>query len=249
MADPEVARAALARAEQQKNLLLVYQPIHDAKTGEMIAAEALLRQRRRSGDLREASVIAQAAETRAELFALDSWAMRTAFRNAAQWPIRISVNLSPRELETGDIAARLSRLAQEAGIDTRKIDLEITETSSIDKPDAMANAIAGLKELGVELWLDDFGTGHSSLEHLLRFPVDGLKLPGSFVRNLANDPRSRSVTRALIELAHELRMNVIAEEVETRDQLDLLAGWGCDFIQGFLFSKPMTSEEMEKRFG
>lgn len=247
MADPRVAQAALDRAGQQQNLLLVYQPIHDAKTREIVSAEALMRQRRSSGEIREASAITQAAEHGPELFGLDSWALRTAFENASRWPIRINVNLSPREFQEGNVVPRLTELLTSCGIDPHRINLEITEASYIDKPGETTDVLIELKKLGLELWLDDFGTGHSSITHLQRFPVDGLKLPGSFIKGLPHDRRSSAITRALIALAHDLQIKVIAEGVERDDQLEQLLEWRCDSIQGFLFSKPMTSEELGLR--
>lgn len=244
MANPEVAQAALDRAEEEKNLLLVYQPIHDARTREIYSAEALMRQRRRTGEIREASVITEAAEDGPELFALDSWALRTAFATAASWPIRINVNLSPREFQEGNVVPRLTRLLTGCSYDPRQINLEITETSQIREPDETTDVLVELKRLGIELWLDDFGTGHSTVEHLQRFPVDGLKLPGSFIKGLREDRRSRAIVRALIALAHDMQLKVIAEEIEHEDQLAMLLDWNCDYIQGFLFSKPMTGDEL-----
>jgi len=247
MADPDVAQAALDRAEEERNLLLVYQPIHEARTRAIYSAEALMRQRRRSSEIREASAITEAAEDapHAELFAFDSWALRTAFANAAAWPIRINVNLSPREFQEGNVVPRLTELLTGCGFDPRNINLEITEASYIDKPEETTDVLVELKKLGIELWLDDFGTGHSSLTHLQQFPVDGIKLPGSFIKGLHNDHRCRSITHALIALAHELQMKVIAEGVEDEAQLQQLLEWECDYIQGFLLSKPMTAEEMD----
>ena len=255
MADPAVAQAALDRASEEKNLLLLYQPIHDARTGAIYAAESLLRQRRQSGEIREASIITAAAEEGPELFALDSSVVRTAFTDAAHWQshgapdVRINVNLSPREFQEGDMIPRLTRLVSGCGIDKRNINLEITETSYIEKPKETMNVLRAIRKLGVSLWLDDFGTGHSSLTHLQDFPVEGLKLPGSFVKGIVGDPRSRAITRTLVALAHELRMKVIAEEVETKEQLEPLLEWECDYVQGFLFSKPMAVQEFERMLG
>jgi EAL domain-containing protein (putative c-di-GMP-specific phosphodiesterase class I) len=249
MAD-RVAQAALDRAiEDSDQLLLVYQPIHDATSGAIFAAEALLRQRRESGEIREASIIAEAAEEGPELFVLDSLLVRKAYTDAAQWheggfpDIRLNVNLSPREFQEGNVLDRLTNLVTSCGIDTHRINLEITETSYIEKPEETMEVLAELKKLGVELWLDDFGTGHSSLEHLQHFPLAGLKIPGTFVRDMLVDTRCEAITRALIALAHELNLRVIAEEVETREQLAVLRDLGCDAIQGFLFSRPMELED------
>lgn len=252
MADPEVAQAALARANEEKNLLVVYQPIHDARSGEIWAAEALLRQWRQNGEIREASAITQAAERGPELFKLDSFAVRTALAGAAEWHsrgaknVRINVNLSPREFQEGNILPRLEQLVLGCGVDTHLINLEITETSYIDEPEETMEVLEELKKLGVQLWLDDFGTGHSSIQHLQHFPIDGIKLPAEFVRDVTTDRRCVAIARSLIALAHEIGTKVIAEGIEHQSQLDLLRDWQCDYIQGFLFSRPMQLDKFEQ---
>ena len=140
---------------------------------------------------------------------------------------------------------RLSTLVTSCGVDTDAINIEITETSYIDEPEQTMDVLEALKKLGIHLWLDDFGTGHSALTHLQHFPVDGLKLPGAFIAPLPDDRRCRAITRSLIALAHDLGMSVIAEEVERQEQLDFLRDLDCDLIQGFLFSRPMALDEFE----
>lgn len=246
-----IAQAALDRAmDDEHRLLLVYQPIHDARTGAIEAVEALLRQRRHDGEIREASIITEAAEESggAELFALDSMLVRRAYAEAAHWPARLHINLSPKEFEEGHVYERLGSLLTSCGVDTTKVTLEITETSYIKDPESTMGVLAAIKDLGMELWLDDFGTGHSSLTHLQHFPVDGLKLSGEFVRPLPDDTRAAAIVRALIGLAKDLGLRVVAEEVESRAQLDFLLDLGCDWIQGFLFSKPMPATKLEKLF-
>ncbi|HEX6095749.1 MAG TPA: EAL domain-containing protein [Thermoanaerobaculia bacterium] len=256
MTDP-TAQAALDRALRQssgqaidgdQDLLLVYQPIHDARTGAIWAAEALLRQRRDSGEIREASIITEAAEesTGPELFMLDSMLVKRAYLDAAGWGgVRLNVNLSPREFQEGNVLDRLTALVTSCGIDTHKVNLEITETSYIEQPEETMEVLYALRKLGLQLWLDDFGTGHSSLTHLQHFPVDGIKLPGAFVRPLPHDERCTAITRALIALAHDLGLHVVAEEVEEQAQLDFLVDQGVEYIQGFLFSKPMTLDRFQ----
>ena len=257
MNDP-TAQAALDRALRQsagqttpgdEQLLLVYQPIHDAHTGAIWAAEALLRQRRESGEIREASIITEAAEESPgpELFRLDSILVRRAYTDAGHWPggVRLNVNLSPREFQEGNVLDRLTDLVTSCGIDVHHVNLEITETSYIEQPEETMEVLLALKELGLQLWLDDFGTGHSSLTHLQHFPVDGIKLPGAFVRPLPHDERCTAITLALVDLAHDLDLRVIAEEVEEQAQLDYLRELGVEYIQGFLFSKPMTVEAFQ----
>jgi EAL domain-containing protein (putative c-di-GMP-specific phosphodiesterase class I) len=241
-------RAALDRAfDDTDQLLLVYQPIHDARDGSIYGAEALLRQRRQNGEIREASQIARAAESSSgpELFMLDSLVVTQAYSDAAHWPghVHLNVNLSPREFQEGNVFERLQGLVTSCGVDTSKVNLEITETSYIQRPKETMKVLDEIKELGVGLWLDDFGTGHSSLTHVQHFPLDGIKLPGSFVRPLPDDERCRAITRALLGMAREIGLKVIAEEIETKAQLEFLLEHGCGYIQGFLFSKPMSSEE------
>ena len=250
-----VGQAALDRAlEDDDRLVLLYQPIHDARTGAIYSAEALLRQRRESGELREAAIIHEAAEESCgpELFVLDHILVRKAYVDAARWQsfapgVRLNVNLSPREFQEGRVLERLTELVQSCGIDTRRVNIEITETAHIEDLDSVEEVLRTLKqELGVGLWLDDFGTGHSALDHLLHFPIDGIKLPGAFIQPLPGDERCRAITRNLLTLAHDLGLKVIAEEVERRDQLDFLLEHGCESIQGFLFNKPMTATEFER---
>ena len=249
VANDTVAKAALDRAiEDYDQLLLVYQPIHDARTREIYAAEALLRQRRESGEIREATIIHEAAEEgpRCDLFHLDSMLVKTAMVDAARWPehIRLNVNLSPREFQEGkNVLKRLTELITSCGIATHRINLEITETSYIEKPEETMEVLEELKKLGLQLWLDDFGTGFSSITHLQHFPLDGLKIPGAFVRDLESDPRCRAIVRALISLSKELGLRVIAEEIENEAQLDFLLEHDCELIQGFLFSRPMELED------
>lgn len=247
-------QAALDRALSEDNLVLVYQPIHDARTRRIVAAEALLRQRRESGEIREAGIITSAAEHGPDLYTLDSWTTRSAYRDAAEWQargggdVRLNVNLSPREFQEGNVLARLRKLLPDANL-LQKLNLEITEASYIDDPKETRHILQDLKDAGIALWLDDFGSGHSSLEHLQSFPVDGLKLPSLFVAPIERDDRSRKIVRSLLSLAHDLGLEVIAEGVERQAQLDFLLEHGCEYIQGFFFSKPMTLEELEEMLG
>lgn len=246
-----VAKNALDRAlDDTEQLLLVYQPIHDARSGAIYGAEALLRQRRPDGAIRSATMIAEAAESSCgpELFVLDSLIVKKAYQDAARWPeeIHLNVNLSPREFQEGNVITRLSSLVNESRLDTRKVNLEITETAYIDHPEETMDVLLAIGQLGVGLWLDDFGTGHSSLAHLQHFPLDGLKLPGAFVEPLPGDERCRTIVRGILAMAYDLGLSVIAEEVETQEQLTFLLDHGCEYIQGFLFSRPMKPEAFEK---
>ena len=219
-------RAGVRRALNQKQLVMFYQPIHELASRRIVAAEALLRAQRQTGEIRSAGSIAAGAEEGSELFRLDSWMMKQVCKDTGRWDgVRLNVNLSPREFEEGSIVQRLKKLG-----DVSRLNLEITETSYI-------------RELGAQLWLDDFGTGHSSLTHLLYFDIDGVKIPEIFVKEMS--PRSKAITRGIVNLAHDLKLPVIVEGVETPEQLRFVRGLGCEFIQGFLFSRPMSPEGFE----
>ena len=248
-------RAALESAIDRENIVVLYQPIHDVPTRTIIAAEALMRQRRESGEIREASLITETAEhaPKQELIDLDELLMERACAGAAQWlskgapDVRLNINLSPREFQHEDIVPRLQHIIEKAGLDPHRLTLEITETSYFKDFGEAARVLREITGLGVELWLDDFGTGHSTIEQLYRFPVDGLKLPATFVRDVDRNRRGRAITKALIRLAHELALHVIAEGVERETQLSALAELDCDAVQGFLLSRPMPLEELLRR--
>ena len=246
------AHAALEGAFDRENVVVVYQPIHDLASRRVVAAEALMRQRRESGEIREASILTHAAEqgSREEMIDLDEILLRHACAAAAQWQksgaddLRLHVNLSPREFQHADVVDRVRRAIEVSGVNAHRVTLEITETSTFQKLEDAVRVLRDMKGLGVELWLDDFGTGHSTIEQLYRFPVDGLKLPATFVRDLDRNRRSRAITRSLVALAHDLALHVIAEGVESETQLSVLADFDCDSVQGFLFSRPMPLEEL-----
>ncbi|MDP9360238.1 MAG: EAL domain-containing protein [Acidobacteriota bacterium] len=248
-------RSSVRRALDQDQLVLFYQPIHELESRRIISAEALLRSKRETGEIRSAVPLTEAAEEGPDIFRLDSWTMHRAYADAATWQksagpdVHLNVNLSPREFQEGNFMQRLRKLVvgdgKGNGNDLSKINLEITEMSYIEHPKQTMHVLDELKELGVQLWLDDFGTGHSSIEHLLHFPLDGVKVPGTFVARLATDQRARAITKAIIDLAHQLEMKVIAEGIEHRDQLAYLRDMGCEYIQGFLFSRPMPLDEFQ----
>ena len=232
--------------------MLFYQPVHDTVSRAVVAVEALLRARRGNGEIRNAESIAAGAEEGPDLFRLDSWTVHRAVTDAARWQkgaapgVRLHVNLSPREFENRGVAARLKKLVTTCGADPSKISLEITETRHIIDIRKTRRVLEELKDTGVQLWADDFGTGHSSLSHLLHFPLDGLKLPGGFVAEVAAAGRAAAMVRSLVALAHELEMKVVAEGVENDGQLAGLRDCQCDFIQGFLFSRPMPLDALEE---
>ena len=251
MAD-QVAQDALDRALDEKDLLLVYQPIHDARTRRIHGAEALLRQRRQDGEIREASLIMETAEKGPEVFELELWTIKNSLQDATRWQsgvcseVKVNVNISPRIFEEGvGVLDRMAKMTSDCGINSANVNIEMTETSYIEDPKDTMYVLRTMKERGFNLWLDDFGTGHSSIEHLQLFPLDGIKIPGTFVKGIAKDERCRTIVRTLVRLAHDLGLKVVAEGIEHQNQLDFLLEHECDYIQGFLFSRPMTVDAFE----
>lgn len=248
-------RAALEQAVDRENLILLYQPIHDLGSRRIVAAEALVRQERENGEVREAQIITEAAEQAPHdaMIEVDSILVRQALADAVRWHsagatgVRLHLNLSAREFQEGDVTARLEKLITGCGMDVCLLSVELTETRPITDPEATTHVLREVKRLGCELWLDDFGSGNSTLEHLYYFPVDGLKLPSVFIREIDTNERGRAIVEKLIALAHQLDLPVIAEGVEREEQLEVLRGLGCDRIQGFLFSRPMRLGELMER--
>jgi EAL domain-containing protein (putative c-di-GMP-specific phosphodiesterase class I) len=158
----------------------------------------------------------------------------------------VSVNLSARQLQQRELVGTVDRALQSSGLPPRLLDLEITETMLMQDPDRTVHLLAQLRALGVQLSIDDFGTGYSSLAYLKKFPVQTLKIDRSFVQDLAHDPDDASIVSAVVALARKLHLQVIAEGVETPQQLDFLAQLGCDQYQGYLFSRPVPADELAR---
>ena len=180
--------------------------------------------------------------------------MAVSFQDAAAWQsgplpgLRLNLNLSAREFHHGrDLVPRVERAAADAGLDPRKVTLELTETSAIHAPQHVARVIERLKALGLQLWLDDFGTGHSSLAWLSWFPIDGVKIPGLFVERLPEGERSALITAGVIDIAHRLALPVVAEGIEAEAQATWLKDHGAEGLQGFLLAEPLAPAEMAAR--
>jgi EAL domain-containing protein (putative c-di-GMP-specific phosphodiesterase class I)/CheY-like chemotaxis protein len=168
-----------------------------------------------------------------------------AWQDAGLRVVPVSVNLSARQFSE-HIPATVARILEETGLEPRLLELELTESASMTDPQKSFEILRELKAMGVRLAIDDFGTGYSNLNYLKRFPVDKLKLDQSFVRDIVSDPDDLSISRAVIAMAHGLRLTVIAEGVESQGQLALLADHGCDEMQGFFFSRPVPAEVCEQ---
>ena len=175
----------------------------------------------------------------------------TACKQTKLWQKRIdsdltvAVNLSARQFQQPNLTEEIAEVLEETGLDAKYLELEITESNAMQNAENTIYTLRELKALGVRISMDDFGTGYSSLNYLKRFPIDTLKLDQSFVRDVTTDNRDAAIVSAVISLAHSLNLEVVAEGVETEEQLAFMRQQRCDRIQGFFFSAPMSTEELE----
>jgi diguanylate cyclase (GGDEF)-like protein/PAS domain S-box-containing protein len=237
--------SSLRLALKNDELVLHYQPKRDLRSGVVVGVEALVRwQHPEFGLISPARFIPVAEET-GLIVPMGDWILRTACEQALLWKndgiasMPVAVNLSARQFLQPDIVARVRDIVAETGLPPHLLELELTESLSMDSPEKSIAVLNALKAIGLTLTLDDFGTGYSNLSYLKRFPLDKLKLDQSFVRDMTLSSEALAISQAIITLAHSLHLKVVAEGVETQEQLSLLGENGCDEVQGFLFSKPL----------
>jgi len=244
--------AALRQALEREEFRLFYQPKADLVTGKICGFEALLRwQHPDKGMVLPGDFIPTLEETGLIIQAGD-WVLHTTCAQIKAWQKTglkvppISVNLSARQFEQKNLKGAVRQILRDTKVDPSLIEFEITESLLMNDPEGAARTLHELKESGVRLSMDDFGTGYSSLGYLKRFPIDTLKIDRTFIRDISTDADDATLTRAIIHLAQNLRLKVIAEGVETEDQLAFLRMNGCDEMQGYLFAKPTNAEECEQ---
>ena len=235
-------RDGLARSE----FTLLFQPQVDIRTGRIFAVEALVRWRHPALGLLSPLKFIPLAEETGLIVPLGDWVLHEACRRNKAWqdaglpPVNVSVNVSARQFKEKTLIARVISALQESGMAARHLELEITEGLIMQDVDQAVATMEELQRLGVQLAIDDFGTGYSSLNALKTFPVARLKIDKSFIKNLASDDRDKAVAAAVISLGQKLNLRVIAEGVETAEQLAILRDNNCDEIQGYYFSKPIS---------
>jgi EAL domain-containing protein (putative c-di-GMP-specific phosphodiesterase class I) len=240
----------LKAAMHEERMVLHYQPIVQADDSAVVYVEALLRWRTLDKEEHTPEELIRAAEQSPVIFKLEHWTLGEGFRAAAAWRragagrARLNVNLSAREFVRPGLVGRVGRQLHAAHLDPRAVALEITETSSIHEFATVAEHLERLIAMGLEMWLDDFGTGHSSLEWLSNLPLHGVKIAGTFVERIPAEARCVAIVTRVIEMAHDLGLRVAAEGVETAAQRDLLAELGCDLLQGFFLYAPMPAQEL-----
>ena len=243
----------LQTAIANDRLTVYYQPIVALPTKEIAGFEALVRWNHPQKGLVAPAEFIPIAEETGLITQIDLWVLRQACQQLAIWQetkryssdITVSVNFSSRHFIRPDLVDKVAAILAETKIEPSRIKLEITETTLIDNTVSAANILARLKALGVSLSLDDFGTGYSSLSYLQQFPLDVLKIDRCFVRELDCNSKNATITKALIEIAHQLKLKVIAEGVETEEELAFLSQNSCDSIQGYFFSPPLCITDLE----
>jgi len=243
----------LRYALERKQLFVHYQPIVEFQSERVINAEALLRWRHPTRGLVPPDEFIPLAEETGLIKSLGEWVLRTACAQAQAWramdlPVfGVSVNLSSGQLKREFARDTVATVLEETGLSPNLLTFEITESLIMEDAEEAITNLHAIREMGVGLSIDDFGTGYSSLSYLKRLPVDSVKIDRSFVHDVTVDPEDASLADAIIALAHNLGLKVIAEGVETKEQLDFLRSRGCDLYQGYYFAKPMTAKEFQKR--
>jgi len=246
----------LRKVLSQNELRVYYQPQVEANTGKIIGTEALIRWQHPELGLVSPTKFIPVAEEMGLIIPIGEWVLRTACKQNKIWqqsgfpPLRISVNMSSRQFQSDNLLQIVKNALTDSQLNPIYLELELTESVLMaEESDEINNIISLLTELrsiGIKIAIDDFGTGYSSLSYLKRFPVNSLKIDRSFVKDIPIDNDDAAITRAIIALAHSLRLYVIAEGVETLEQLEFLQNQQCEIIQGYYFSTPLCTEDMTK---
>jgi diguanylate cyclase (GGDEF)-like protein/PAS domain S-box-containing protein len=241
-------RPGIERAE----FFVHYQPQVDVHGFHLVGMEALVRWQHPSLGLLYPSEFVTIAEETGLIIALGDFVMRTACAQNKAWqdkglaPMRVSVNFSARQFQQSTFITDVAHILKETNLDPRWLELELTESSIMKDPEQAIEKLHELKLMGISVAIDDFGTGYSSLNYLKRFPIDTLKIDKTFVSDVCKDPHDTAIVRAIINLGHALDLSVVAEGVETKEQLQYLSALECDVVQGFLFSKALSVKAFEE---
>jgi diguanylate cyclase (GGDEF)-like protein/PAS domain S-box-containing protein len=244
--------SGLRRALAGNELCVHYQPILDVRTGHLHGLEALVRWRHPRRGLLVPHDFLAVAEATDLMVPLGLWVLRTACAQVREWDaafgdqLLLAVNLSARQFRQADLGEQVAAVLAETGLAPGRLELEVTESHALPSPEAAARALGALNALGVRVAIDDFGTGYSSLSHLRNLPFQTLKIDQSFVAGLAAGTGDAAIVSAVVALGHSLQVTVLAEGVETREQLDLLAARECDLVQGFYYSPPLSAPDCER---
>lgn len=242
----------LRQTLEREELVVYYQPQVNLGTSRITGAEALVRWRHPELGLLSPAQFIPVAEETGFIVSLDEWVLRIACMQAKSWqetgypPTRVTVNLSTRQFQQANFVEKVSSILKETELEPDFLEIEITENTAMQNIERTVANLSKLNEMGVSFSIDDFGTGYSSLNHLKKLPLQKLKIDKSFIRGLGEDLNDQAIVNAVIAMAHNMNLQVVAEGVETREQLSFLQGNNCDGMQGFLFSEPLPAAEMRE---
>ena len=242
----------LRHALDQNEFEVYYQPKIDLITGCVTGMEALLRWMHPGMGMISPVKFIPLAEETGLIVPIGAWVLRAACAQNRAWvdeglpPIRVAVNLSARQFAQDGLHSTIVSILEETGLSPELLELEITESVTMDNPEHAASLLRKLKTLGIRLAIDDFGTGYSSLSYLKRFPIDNVKIDRSFIKDIPDDEDDAAITQAVIAMAHSLRLKVIAEGVESEQHVAFLRRHGCEEAQGYLFGAPMPAEKFRE---
>lgn len=239
----------LHQAVQKREFEVHFQPIYDLRQNRLAGFESLVRWRSSANFLVLPNEFIPIAEQTGLILQIGNWVLYESCRTMAQWqrtltgsiPLTLAVNLSAKQFSQPDFIKRLARVLTETGVEPWRLKLEITETMVMENPESVVTKLRSLRELGVTISIDDFGTGYSSLGYLQRFPINTLKVDRGFVMDM-DKYENLIIVKTIVNLAHNLGLDVVAEGIETREQLDTLTSLGCEYGQGYLFSRPVKRE-------
>jgi diguanylate cyclase (GGDEF)-like protein len=242
--------SSLRRAVERNEFVLHYQPKLDLRTGAIAGVEALVRWKHPDWGMVSPAQFIPLAEETGLIVQIGEWVLKTACEQSRQWRdqgmpgVRVAVNLSARQFAQESLLQDVARIIAESGLTPESLELEITESMVMQNPERARETLQKLKAMGISLSMDDFGTGYSSLAYLKKFPIDCVKIDRSFIKDIPVDADDMAITKGVIALGHSLRLKVVAEGVETKEQQEFLQANDCDEMQGFLFSKPLPAEEV-----
>ena len=248
----EQIKTSLCDALEREEFQVYYQPQVNVQTGKIMSAEALIRWLHPEKGLISPAQFIPSAEATGFIVELGEWVLQTACRQMQVWQnagfsgLRVAVNLSARQFHQPDLSSRVAQILAEIGLEPRSLELELTESLMVEDPPSAIATLQQLKSLGVSISIDDFGTGYSSLSYLAQYPFDTLKIDRCFISNITHGCTNAAIVKAIIEMAHSLCLEVVAEGVETEAEKDFLGRYKCDTMQGYFFSPPLPAGAFEQ---
>jgi len=239
----------LRQAVETKQFEVEYQPVVDTESRQVVCCEALLRWRHPTKGLITPAEFIGLAENCGLIIPIGLWVLETACAEAASWPdeVAIAVNLSPVQFSQDALIEELTAIAKRTGLPLRRLVLEVTEGLLLEESRAVLDTMSRLRTLGVRFSLDDFGTAHAGLSYLRRFPFDTIKIDKSFVQDSVRQPEAQAIVSAVLGIGEALNLSVVAEGVETEEQLAQVSRMGCRFVQGYLTGRPQEAEQIRTR--